>query len=161
VQYDTLRALAAKDAAAGVDDELVLGVFEADHGDAREAVRRLRGEWTRQPGIAVADALGWALHRAGQDEEALKFASVATDKVHGGGVRDARYAFHRGMIEQELEKFASARRHLQEALQINPYFSPLQVPLAQRALAALGEPTDEPLPSDKESQDKEPQDKAG
>jgi tetratricopeptide (TPR) repeat protein len=154
VQYDTLRALAAKDAAAGVDDELVLGVFEADHGDAQDAVRRLRAEWTRQPGIPVADALGWALHRAGQDEEALKFASAATDKVHGGGVRDALYAFHRGMIERELEKFASARRHLQEALQINPYFSPLRVPLAQAALAALGEPPEEGLPTDKEPQEK-------
>ncbi len=149
VQYDTLRALAAKDAAAGVDDELVLGVFEADHGDAHDAVRRLRAEWTRQPGIPVADALGWALHRAGQDEEALKFASVATDRVHGGGVRDALYMFHRGMIERESEKFASARRHLQEALQINPYFSPLRVPLAQAALTALGEPPNEPLPSDR------------
>lgn len=154
VQYDTLRALAAKDAAAGVDDELILGVFEADHGDARDAVRRLRAEWTRQPGIPVADALGWALHRAGQDEEALKFASAATDRVHGGGVRDALYAFHRGMIEKELEKFASARRHLQEALQINPYFSPLRVPPAQAALATLGEPPTEPLPTDKEPQEK-------
>ena len=154
VQYDTLRTLVTKDAAGGVDDELVLGVFEADHGDARDAVRRLRGEWARQPGIAVADALGWALHRAGQDAEALKFASVATDRVHGGGVRDALYAFHRGMIERELEKFASARRHLQEALQINPYFSPLRVPLAQAALAALGEPPEEGLPTDKEPQEK-------
>nr|WSY54549.1 tetratricopeptide repeat protein [Streptomyces sp. NBC_00886] len=159
VQYDTLRALVTKDAAGGVDDELVLGAFEADHGDARDAVRRLRGEWTRQPGIAVADALGWALHRAGQDGEALKFASVATDKVHGGGVRDALYAYHRGMIERELEKDASARRHLQEALQINPYFSPLRVPPAQAALAALGEPPDEPLPTGKEPGDKEPQGK--
>ncbi|MEV6485089.1 tetratricopeptide repeat protein [Streptomyces sp. NPDC051576] len=157
VQYDTLRTLVAQDTAGGVDDELVLGVFEADHGDALDAVRRLRGEWTRQPGIAVADALGWALHRAGQDAEALKFASVATDKVHGGGVRDALYAFHRGMIERDSAKPASARRHLQEALQINPYFSPLRVPLAQAALAGLGEPPDEPLPSD--TPDKDPQDK--
>ncbi|MFE2423604.1 tetratricopeptide repeat protein [Streptomyces hokutonensis] len=161
VQYDTLRTLVTRDTAGGVDDELVLGVFEADHGDAPDAVRRLRAEWARQPGIPVADALGWALHRAGQDAEALKFASVATDKVHGGGVRDALYAFHRGMIEKDLEKTASARRHLQEALQINPYFSPLRVPLAQQALAALGEPPPEPLPSDKEPQDKEPQEKAG
>ncbi|WP_406459416.1 tetratricopeptide repeat protein [Streptomyces sp. NBC_01622] len=161
VQYDTLRTLVTRDAAGGVDDELVLGMFEADHGDARDAVRRLRGEWARQPGIPVADALGWALHRAGQDAEALKFASAATDKVHGGGVRDALYAFHRGMIERDLDKTASARRHLQEALQINPYFSPLRVPAAQQALAALGEPPAEPLPTDKEAQDKEPQEKAG
>src|ERR1700754_3212406 len=145
------RGCKAARAAAGGDDEVILGVFEGDHGAAQDAVRRLRTEWTRQPGIPVADALGWALHKAGQDEEALKYASVATDKVHGGGVRDALYAFHRGMIERELEKFASARRHLQEALQINPYFSPLRVPLAQAALAALGEPPEEGVPADKEA----------
>jgi hypothetical protein len=43
------------------------------------------------------------------------------------------------MIERELERYGSARRHLQEALRINPYFSPLHVPAARRALRALGE----------------------
>jgi tetratricopeptide (TPR) repeat protein len=152
VRYDALRAQVAKDAAGGVDDELVLGRFEADHGDARDAVQRLRGEWQRQPGIEVADALGWALHRAGQDAEALKFATAATDKAHGGEVRDALYAYHRGMIERDLEKFGPARRHLQEALQINPYFSPLRVPLAKQALAAVGEPPDTGVP-DQNAQD--------
>jgi len=152
VRYDALRAQVAKDAAGGVDDELVLGRFEADHGDARDAVQRLRGEWQRQPGIEVADALGWALHRAGQDAEALKFATAATDKAHGGEVRDALYAYHRGMIERALEKFGPARRHLQEALQINPYFSPLRVPLAKQALAAVGEPPDTGVP-DQNAQD--------
>ncbi|MGW1213491.1 tetratricopeptide repeat protein [Streptomyces sp. NPDC002499] len=146
VQYDLLRARVREEQAGGVDDELVLGVFEADHGDPAAAVRRLRAEWRRQPGIAVADALGWALHRDGKDKEALRYAGTATDKVHGGGVRSALYAYHRGMIERELEQFAPARRHLQDALRINPYFSPLGVPLAQAALAALGEPPDEDVP---------------
>ncbi|WP_405736410.1 tetratricopeptide repeat protein [Streptomyces sp. NBC_00028] len=147
VQYDLLRARVRGAAAGGADQELVLGVFEADHGDPASAVRRLRAEWRRQPGIAVADALGWALHRAGADEEALRYAVRATDKVHGGGVRSALYAYHRGMIERELERFAPARRHLQEALRINPYFSPLQVPVAREALTALGsEPPAEDLP---------------
>ena len=51
VQYDLLRARVMDEAAAGVDDELVLGAFEADHGDPQAAVRRLRAEWQRQPGI--------------------------------------------------------------------------------------------------------------
>ncbi|MFD3837061.1 tetratricopeptide repeat protein [Streptomyces sp. NPDC058642] len=146
VQYDLLRARVRGAAAGGADEELVLGVFEADHGDPRAAVRRLRAEWRRQPGIAVADALGWALHRAGQDEEALRYAVRATDKVHGGGVRSALYAYHRGMIERELEKDGPARRHLREALRINPYFSPLLVRTAREALTALGEPSVEELP---------------
>ncbi|MFF0202167.1 tetratricopeptide repeat protein [Streptomyces sp. NPDC005017] len=146
VQYDLLRERVRTMAAGGVDESLVLGLFEADHGDPAEAVRRLRAEWKRQPGIAVADALGWALHRAGNDEEALRFAVRATDEVHGGGVRSALYAFHRGMIERDLELSGPARRHLQEALRINPYFSPLQAPVARRALNALGEPPAVPLP---------------
>jgi tetratricopeptide (TPR) repeat protein len=153
VEYDLLRTRAADDAAGGVDDELVLGIFEADHGDPQAAVRRLRAEWQRQPGIEVADALGWALHRAGADKEALKFATVATDRAHGGGVRSAPYSYHRGMIEQEMDLSAPARRHLQEALRINPYFSPLAVPLARQALAALGEPPDEPVPTGTPSED--------
>ncbi|CAL9458901.1 tetratricopeptide repeat protein [Streptomyces sp. enrichment culture] len=146
VTYDLLRARVRAAAAGGVDEELVLGLFEADHGDPRAAVRRLRAEWRRQPGIAVADALGWALHRAGEDEEALGFALRATDKERGGGVRSALHLFHRGVIERGLGMSGPARRHLEEALRINPWFSPLQAPVARRALDALGEPPETPLP---------------
>ncbi len=139
-QYAVLRDRVAKEQAAGVDGELLLGRFEADHGDAESAVRRLRAEWARQPGLDVADALGWALHRSGHGELALPWARRATDQEHGGEVRSALYAYHRGMIERELRMGGPARRHLAEALRINPYFSPAGVPAAQEALAALGEP---------------------
>ncbi|MFF4655137.1 tetratricopeptide repeat protein [Streptomyces sp. NPDC001381] len=146
-QYALVRERVRADAAGGVDGELVLGLTEADHGDPASAVRRLRAEWRRQPGIAVADALGWALHRAGDDKEALRFAAIATDRVHGGAVFSASYAYHRGMIERGLKRTASARRHLREALEINPYFSPLHARAARAALKALGEPADVPLPA--------------
>ncbi|SHI21328.1 tetratricopeptide repeat protein [Streptomyces sp. 3214.6] len=147
VQYDLLRARVRQEAAGGVDGALVLGRFEADHGDPASAVRRLRAEWRRQPAIAVADALGWALHRADDDKEALKLAMIATDRMHGGAVRSAPYLYHRAMIERRLGQDGPARRHLQEALQINPYFSPLLVPVARVALADLGaEPAPAKLP---------------
>ncbi|MER7777176.1 tetratricopeptide repeat protein [Streptomyces sp. NPDC096191] len=147
VQYDLLRARVRGAEAAGADEELVLGRFEADHGDPAAAVRRLRAEWGRQPGTAVADALGWALHRSGEHEEALEFASLATDSEKGGGVRSALYVFHLGVIEKELERYGPARRHLREALMINPHFSPLGAPEAERALKELGEPSEEGPPS--------------
>ncbi|MFC8737125.1 MULTISPECIES: tetratricopeptide repeat protein [unclassified Streptomyces] len=140
VEYDLLRERARGAEEAGADEALMLGRLEADHGDPAEAVRLLRAEWGRQPGIAVADALGWALHRTGADEEALEFATIATDGDKGGGVRSALYVFHRGAIEQELGQSGPARRHLREALTINPYFSPLRAPEAKRALTELGEP---------------------
>ncbi|MDK1347018.1 tetratricopeptide repeat protein [Streptomyces sp. 378] len=146
VQYDLLRQRVRAAAAGGADEELVLGRFEADHGDPRAAVRRLRAEWRRQPGTEVADALGWALYRAGKPEEALRFALAATDSERGGGVRDAVSMYHRGVIERELERYGAARRHLAEALRINPYFSPLHARAAREAARELGEPPDEDVP---------------
>ncbi|MFJ9869664.1 tetratricopeptide repeat protein [Streptomyces sp. NPDC101165] len=147
-QYGVLHERVGQAVAGGVDEELLIGQFEADHGDPEDAVVRLEEEWQRQPGIEVADALGWALHRAGDDDEALDYATTATDKTKGGGVRSALYTYHRGMIERELELYGPARRHLEEALRINPYFSPLQVPAAQTALQGLDELPEEPLPAD-------------
>ncbi|MBZ6081770.1 tetratricopeptide repeat protein [Streptomyces olivaceus] len=147
VEYDLLRDRVRGAEAAGADGQLLLGRLEADHGDAAEAVRVLRAEWGRQPGTAVADALGWALHRTGADEEALEFAAIATDGDKGGGVRSALHVFHRGMIERSLDRYGPARRHLREALTINPYFSPLRVPEAKRALTELGEPPVEGPPT--------------
>ncbi|MCS0602500.1 tetratricopeptide repeat protein [Streptomyces sp. LP11] len=147
-QYELVKARVRQAVAGGVDEELLIGRYEADHGDPWEAVERLEAEWERQPGIEVADALGWALHRAGDDEEALTYATTVTDKEKGGGVLSALYAFHLGMIEAELDRTGPARRHLQQALRINPHFSPLRAPEAREALGALGDVPDEPLPAE-------------
>ncbi|MER5176887.1 tetratricopeptide repeat protein [Streptomyces sp. NPDC002896] len=135
-QYDSLRARVRRDGAGGVNDELTLGLFEADHGDPAAAVRRLQAEWGRHESAEVADALGWALHRAGDDEEALTYALKAMDQ----GQISAVFAYHRGEIERSLGRYGAARRHLQQALRINPYFSPLLAPRAEAALEELGEP---------------------
>ncbi|MFE7897391.1 tetratricopeptide repeat protein [Streptomyces sp. NPDC057424] len=146
VQYGLLRERVRRAAAGGADEELVLGRFEADHGDPTAAVRRLRAQWKRQPGTDVADALGWALYRAGEPGEALRFALRATHPERGGGVRDALSMYHLGAIERELERYGAARRHLAEALRINPHFSPLHAQAAREASQALGEPPDVEVP---------------
>ncbi|MFJ4715709.1 tetratricopeptide repeat protein [Streptomyces sp. NPDC088785] len=145
-QYAALRARVAAQRADGVDDALVLGRFEADHGDPEAAVARLRAEWSRAPGIAVADALGWAYHRAGDDDAARWFLRRATDRQKGGTVRNARYSFHLGAVERESGLYGAARRHLGEALRINPGFSPLYGPEARAALTALGSPPEGGVP---------------
>ncbi|MFE0136667.1 tetratricopeptide repeat protein [Streptomyces sp. NPDC059037] len=135
-QYEVLRARVKQEGVNGVNDERILGLFEADHGDPEEAVRRLRAEFKRHPSPEVADALAWALHRSGESELALKYATKATDK----GPRSAPFTYHRGEIERELGEYGAARRHITEALRINPHFSPLLAPAAQSALESLGEP---------------------
>ncbi|MFF9015238.1 tetratricopeptide repeat protein [Streptomyces sp. NPDC014870] len=132
-QYELLRTR------AWVGAEAVLGLFEADHGDPAAAVRRLKEEWARgHRSVQVADALGWALFRAGEPKEALDYAKRATDE----GLRSALFSYHRGEIERAVEAFGPARRHLAEALRINPAFSPLLAPKAREAVTALGDPPD-------------------
>lgn len=136
-QYAGLREMVAGAKRAGVDESLVLAHFEADHGDPDAAVELLRGQWAKQHRSAsVADALGWALHRAGESEEGLEYAQRAADT----GVRNASYAYHLGVIQRELEDYGPARRNLEQAVRTNPAFSPLAAPLARQALEALGEP---------------------
>ncbi|WP_405808097.1 hypothetical protein OG729_24435 [Streptomyces sp. NBC_00210] len=142
-QYDHLRDLAERSDrsdgtdADGVDDEVVLGLFEADHGDPAAAVRRLHAEWDRgHRSVYAADALGWALYRMDRPKEALPYAKKATEQ----GLRSALFTYHRAEIERALKMTGPARRHLEEALRINPYFSPLLAPQARDALDVLGEP---------------------
>ncbi|QES52364.1 hypothetical protein DEJ50_12190 [Streptomyces venezuelae] len=131
--YTLLAGLAAK---GGTQEAVVLGLYEADHGDRTSAVRRLTAEWDRHKSVQVADALGWALHRSGDSESGLEYAKKATDL----GLRSADFAYHRAMMERALGDTASARRHLQEALRTNPGFSPVRAAAAKEALAAVGEP---------------------
>ncbi|WP_373676529.1 tetratricopeptide repeat protein, partial [Streptomyces sp. st170] len=136
-QYAKLREMVAAAKKDGVDESLVLARFEADHGDPEAAVELLRAQWRGQHrSAAVADALGWALHRAGKSEEGLEYAQLAADT----GVRNASYAYHLGVIQRELADYGPARRNLEQAVRTDPAFSPLAAPLAQEALDALGEP---------------------
>ncbi|WP_415952060.1 hypothetical protein [Streptomyces sp. KLOTTS4A1] len=132
-QYESVRRRLRE---AG-HDQVVLGLFEADHGEPEEAVRRLAAEYRRHPGRRVTDALGWAYFRAGDGAKALRFAKKAMAKE---APRSALFAYHRGQIERGLDNPGAARRFLTEALKLNPHFSPLHAPAAEQALEALGEP---------------------
>ncbi|MFJ5228378.1 hypothetical protein ACIQBJ_00635 [Kitasatospora sp. NPDC088391] len=131
-QYRLLRAESDLAAANGVVDDLTLGQFEADHGDPARAVDLLRAEWGRRHQVLVADALAWALHRAGADAEALRHADLAL--AHGWD--NALFHYHRGAIELALGRTGEARADLSRALAVDPQFDPLRAPEARAALAA-------------------------
>ncbi|WP_329387173.1 tetratricopeptide repeat protein [Streptomyces sp. NBC_01716] len=135
-QYELLRDRTARAQADGVNEELTLARYEADHGSPRAAVERLESEWRRgHRSMRVSDTLAWALYRAGDAEKALPYAKRATEQ----GMRSALFSYHRGEIERELGMEGPARRHLDEALRTNPHFSPLLAPKARAALKELGE----------------------
>ncbi|MEU1278235.1 tetratricopeptide repeat protein [Streptomyces sp. NPDC005805] len=136
-RYARMRELAGEARADGVHTALVLARYEADHGDPAVAVRLLQGEWRRgHRSVHMADAMGWALSRAGRADDALPFAKLAT----GQGLRSALFSYHRGEIERAAGEEGAARRHVEEALRTNPEFSPLLAPAARAALKRIGEP---------------------
>jgi tetratricopeptide (TPR) repeat protein len=136
-QYAVAGVWARLARTGGVATDLETALFAADHGDRAESLRAAQAEWTRRHSVHVADALAWALHVNGRDAEALGYARRATAGPRTG-YRNATFLFHLGMIEKALGKRADARRDLTAALRRNPHFSPLYVPQAKSALAALG-----------------------
>ncbi|MER5577355.1 tetratricopeptide repeat protein, partial [Streptomyces massasporeus] len=105
----------------------------ADHGDEKEALRAARAEWDRRHSVHTADALAWALHVNGRDQEALPYARRAT----ATGYRNAVFLYHRGVIERATGDKREARTHLKAALDLNPGFSPLGAREARTALKDL------------------------
>ncbi|WP_327357216.1 tetratricopeptide repeat protein [Streptomyces sp. NBC_01304] len=120
--------------AVGVNTDLDTALALADHGDERAALTAARAEWSRRRTLHTADALAWALHADGQDEEALRYARRAT----GTAFRDAAFLYHLGVIEHAVGDRAAARRSLSEALELNPGFSPTGARAARALLDAAG-----------------------
>lgn len=133
-QYDLVRTVQQLNAAAGMNVDMEMALFNADHGDdAAAAVVQARAAYAVRPTIYAAYVLAWALYRAGNYDEAWKF-SIEARRL---GTKDALLDYHAGMIALARGDDTGARQHLEAALAQNPYFSPLRVQEAKAALARL------------------------
>jgi tetratricopeptide (TPR) repeat protein len=120
--------------AAGVNLDLELSLYDADHGRAAAALVSARRAFAERQSVFVEDAFAWALHMNGHNEAALRHAEHAA-RI---GTRSALLAYHRGMIERSLGQTSAAARSLHEALRLNPHFSWTLAPKARATLAAIG-----------------------
>ncbi|HEX5938696.1 MAG TPA: tetratricopeptide repeat protein [Actinomycetota bacterium] len=137
--YALVRAEARLFRANGVDVDLELALFEADHpagGSARAALRAARAEWHRRTSVHVADAYAWALYANGRYRAAAEIAARALRL----GTRNAAFLFHAGMIELRLGHEPAARGLLRDAFDTNPFFSVRWSPMLRSTLASLGSP---------------------
>jgi tetratricopeptide (TPR) repeat protein len=126
-----VEAALFRDAGVNVDLELIL--FLADHGDAAEALAAAEAEWTKRRSIHVADALAWALHVKGRNDEAARYARRAMSL----GTKEGLFLYHAGMIELARGRRDAARAYLERALEVDPWFSILGAAEARRVLARL------------------------
>jgi tetratricopeptide (TPR) repeat protein len=141
-QYDLVRAMQQLNASVGMDVDLELALFDADHpatalraggADLAIAVERARASYARRPSIYGADALAWTLYQRGKYTEAWHYSQQALRL----GTRDAAMHYRAGMIALALDDRASAREQLRQALAINPYFSVRYAEPARQKLAEL------------------------
>lgn len=132
-QFELLAAQEKLLAASGATDDLAASSVAADRGDAQEALRRAEAEWGRRHNPLVADAYAWALHLNGRDAEAIGFA----DQALALGWQHAGFTFHRGMILASLGRADEAITALDQALRLNPHFSPVDAPRAKQTLQTL------------------------
>lgn len=110
-------------------------LFLAERDDPSRALAAAERAVAERPFLAIHDAHAWALHRSGRHDEAL----VAIDEALALGTLDASFHFHAGMIHAALGDRDEAVHHLTEALDINPFFDPLDRVVAQRTLSELTE----------------------
>jgi tetratricopeptide (TPR) repeat protein len=136
-QYDLVQTMQKLYQANGVDVDLELALFEADHGrNPAETVKQARAVLARRPtNIHAADVLAWALYQAGEYQEAQAYSRQALRL----GTQEALKFYHAGMIAYRLGDKLQARDYLKRALDLNPYFSILQASEARRTLEALAE----------------------
>jgi tetratricopeptide (TPR) repeat protein len=120
-------------AAAGVNTDVDLALYEASHGSPSRAVTLGRRAYAAAPSVRAADALGWALTRAGRPASGLAYARRALRL----GSRDPLFLFHAGIAARGAGRTAQARRLLAASLSLNPHFSPFWAPRARQALRSL------------------------
>jgi tetratricopeptide (TPR) repeat protein len=134
-QDDLVRVITQLQRAAGVDVDLEMALFEADHAaDAPSlaaALENARAEYARRPSVHAADVLAWTLYRAGQADDALPYAREALRL----GSKDPMMLFHAGAIASAAAQPIEAKGYLEAALGQNPQFSVRYAPEAKQLLS--------------------------
>jgi tetratricopeptide (TPR) repeat protein len=119
--------------ASGVAVDVDLALFEAEHGDPAAALALAEAGYKAAPTVRAADALAWALHRLGRDDD----AKARADEALRLGSRDPLLRYHAGAIAASRGDVQQARRDLDLALATDPGFSATGAAEARRILDSL------------------------
>jgi tetratricopeptide (TPR) repeat protein len=139
-QYDLLRAIQQLNAGSGMNVDLELALFEADHGDPAVALAMARRAYEQRPSIYAADALAWAAWRAGD-------YATAGEKITEAlrlNTQDALLFYHAGLIAAARGETQDALTYLDKALSLNPAFDFSAAREATVTAAALREQLEKP-----------------
>ena len=131
-QYDLVEKMGRLSTLSDTLYNRQLALFYADHDLKPEiAYHQARREYATRRDIYGADAVAWTALKSGHIAEAQN----AMHEALRLNTRDAKLFYHAGMIARATGDKASARKYLQQALDLNPHFDPLQATRARRALS--------------------------
>jgi tetratricopeptide (TPR) repeat protein len=133
-QYELVRSMDKLLRANGVNTDLEIALFYADHDmDLKTSLEKARSVYDARPSIHAADALAWTLYKTGNYKEAQKYSKEALKL----GTRDPLKLFHAGMIAKARGQKEQAQEYLQQAIDLNPHFSLFYADEAADALESL------------------------
>jgi len=137
-QYAVVRAIARLQEDAGQNVDLELAVFEADRADDPERALALanRAHAARPDNVYAADALAWALLRAGRADEAVAPMKHALRL----STADPLVRFHAAEVFAATGRDDRARDELTAVLDRNPWFSVSHRDRAAELAGQLGLP---------------------
>jgi tetratricopeptide (TPR) repeat protein len=134
-QYDTVLFIGQLAEAQQVLYSRQLALFLANHDlQPIKALDYAQRELEARQDIYAYDTLAWTLYQNGRLDE----AAAAMDRALAEGTEDALLFYHAGMINAARGRAGDARAFLQKALDVNPYFDPLQAQKAKAMLEELG-----------------------
>ena len=133
-QYDLVGAIEQLYAANGVNLDLQIGLFNADHDrNVPATVDRAKAAYVQQSSIQAADALAWVQYKAGNISE----ARTAIEAALRVGTRDPLIAFHAASILRASGDEQNARMYLEHVVDHTPHFSVLYEGAAKAMLDEL------------------------
>jgi tetratricopeptide (TPR) repeat protein len=138
-QYALVGAMKLLFAANGVNADMEIALFDADHGiNPPAAYDTALAAYARRSSIYGADAVAWTAFKTGDLDAAQSFIALARTL----GTKDPKLAYHAGMIELATGRGDESARDLSYALSRPALLSPLDVIAIRRALGD-GSPQDD------------------
>ncbi|MBW3615474.1 MAG: tetratricopeptide repeat protein [Actinobacteria bacterium] len=140
--YGLVRAIGRLNADNGVNVDLEMALFEADHSPGSDAVEAARKALKNRPGIQGHDVMAWSLFTARKGN-----AWPEAKKAIALGSRDPLIRYHAAAIAFQRGDRDAAAANLEIVLATNPRFSPVLAPRVSELANKLGL-TPPPSPSD-------------
>ena len=131
--YAKVEALHVAHLSGGAHDHMQMARFYADHDRNLVEALRLAEQHKLTKNVIEADSLAWVYFKNGDQVHAIEAIKLALSR----DTPDPEIHYHAGMIAEAAGDHLSARKHLIQAMGMNPRFNPIQAPIAARTLEGI------------------------